>query len=881
MYSTEKPELPVFLKKNNRLRLSACTVWCLLVCIMPGYAQLQNPAATVVFMDANNLPLEKVFLMIEKQTPFRFAYSTELIQQQKNITYRAPAIRLPELLNAIFRGTNIAYSIIGNQVVLQKANTSNKITINGFIKDRRTGELLIGAGIFLPDDKTGTVSNNYGFYAVTVPQAADSLNIQVSYVGYTTTIQKISADKSSSIDIALGQPQQAASYVTVVDDRRNDDKLNQLGAIDISGDMLTDGPSVSGNGDIIQSVQMQPGVQSGLEGTPGFFVRGGNAGQNLVQLDEATLYNPSHLFGLVSLFNASAIKKATLLKSGFPASYGDHLSSVLDISMKDGNNQQLGGIIQAGSIVSGITLYGPIKRNKASFLVSARRSMIDLLLQPLGIKNYFSNYALYDVNAKLSWRLSVRDRLFLSFYKGLDKNIFHDETPDSSAITYGNKFGNQAFTFRWNHIYHKKLFSNTSFIYNDYYQSLSAIQDDYFAQLYSGIRDINIKTDLYYYPGKAHKIRAGLNYLHQKLFPATVSDKIPPTGNITNIKPDEIPEKNTNRFAAYLSDDMKLGRRWNIYAGIRVPVFFTKDIQYVNVEPRISLQYMISPGTYFKTSYTQMHQYIHLVQSYNASFPAEIWIGSSNIVQPQYSQQISTGIFSSFSNKMFQTGIEFYYKQMDNQLLFKGGTEPVIDTNLEDNLIFGKASSYGAEFSIRKKKGKLTGWLGYTLAYANQQFDSLHLGEKFPFAYDRRHSFYLAASYAINPHWKVSTDFFAASGRTFTINTAKMVPSGNDNSLYPNDNNNGNGTVTLPDIEVNNYRLTPYNRLDLSISYKKIKQTRNRYFETEWSLSIYNVYAQNNIFLAYRSIDPVTRFAVVKEVSFIPVIPTLTYRYKF
>lgn len=881
MYSTEKPKLPVPFKKNNRASQFACTLWCLLLGALPVYSQLQTPATTLVFMEANNLPLEKVFLIIEKQTPFRFAYSTELVQQQKNITYRAPSVYLPELLNTIFHGTNITYSIIGNQVVLQKINLPNKITIDGFIKDVRTGELLIGAAIFFPDNKTGTVSNSYGFYSITVPQA-DVLNMQVSYVGYTTAIKKISAYKSSTVDIGLGQPQQAASYVTVVDDKRSDDKLNQLGAVDITNDMLADGPSVSGNGDIIQSVQMQPGVQSGLEGTPGYFVRGGNAGQNLVQLDEATLYNPSHLFGLVSIFNAAAIKKATLLKSDFPASYGDHLSSVLDISMKDGNNRQLGGIIQAGSIVSGITLYGPLKRNKASFLIAARRSMIDLLLQPLGVKNYFSNYALYDVNAKLSWRISGRDRIFLSFYKGLDKNIFHDETPDSSAITYGNKFGNQAFTLRWNHLYSKKLFSNTSFIYNDYYQSLSAIQNDYFAQLYSGIRDINVKTDLYYYPGPSHKIRGGLNYLHQKLFPATVSDKIPPTGNITNIKPDEIPEKITDRFAVYLSDEMKLGGRWNIYAGIRVPVFFTKDIQYINVEPRVSIQYMISPATYFKTSYTEMHQYIHLVQSYNASFPAEIWIGSSNIVKPQYSQQISTGIFRNFSNKMFQMGIEFYYKQMDNQLLFKGGTEPVIDNNLEDNLVFGKAWSYGAELSIRKKKGKLTGWLGYTLASANQQFDSLHLGEKFPFAYDRRHSFYLAASYAINPHWKVSADFFAASGRTFTINTVKNTSGANENSLYPNDdNNNGNGTVTLPDIEVNNYRLTPYNRLDLSISYTKIKQTSRRSFETEWFLSIYNVYAQNNIFLAYRSIDPVTQLAVVKEVSFIPVIPTLTYHYKF
>ena len=275
-----------------------------------------------------------------------------------------------------------------------------------------------------------------------------------------------------------------------------------------------------------------------------------------------------------------------------------------------------------------------------------------------------------------------------------------------------------------------------------------------------------------------------------------------------------------------------------------------------------------------------MHQYTHLVQSYNSSFPAEVWIGSSKLVLPQFSQQVTAGLFKKFADNNFQASVELYYKQMTNQLLFKGVTSPAIDDNLEDNLIFGKAWSYGAEFFLRKKKGKFTGWISYSLAYAYQQFDSLNLGEKFPFAYDRRHSLSASGSYSFNSHWRVSADFFAASSRAFTIKTLSSS-SNTDNTLFDPGDTNGTNPTGPPDIEVNNHRITPYNRLDLGISYKKIKNTRRRSIESEWSLSVYNVYAHNNIFLAYRSIDPVTRQAVVKEVTFIPVIPTLTYRFKF
>ncbi|HEY6063576.1 MAG TPA: hypothetical protein VIV35_08205, partial [Chitinophagaceae bacterium] len=713
-----------------------------------------------------------------------------------------------------------------------------------------------------------------------------------SYVGHTDAVRKISARSGSVLNISLARQSETEQIgtITIVNDKSEDNvKKNQLGIADLSPDIISASPAVNGKGDVINAVQMLPGVQAGLGGTPGYYVRGGNADQNLIQLDEAILYNPSHLFGLVSIFNTEAIKNARFIKSGIPASYGDHLSSVLDISMKDGNNKQPGGNLQLGTVASGVTLQGPVVRNKASFILSARRSTIDLLLKPLHIKNYFNDYYFYDVNGKLNVQLSSKNRIFLSLYDGLDKGLYKtgSNTADSAGnnqIKYGVNFGNRAITFRWNHFFSKKLFSNTSLIWSNYHQSLSAAQQEYYAQLYSGIRNLNFKTDLHYYPGLDHRVMAGINYLYQTLLPASVSDKIPPSGSITNIKPGDIPKKNTNRIAFYLSDDITFSKKFSSYIGTRFPVFYKPGIYYFNIEPRLSFRYLINPATSIKIAGTQIHQYLHLVQSYNASFPAEIWIGSSRAVKPQRSRQVSAGVFKNFKENKFQSSLEVYYKFMDNQLLFKGGTNPAIDKNIEESLIFGKGRSYGADFFVRKNKGKLTGWLGYSLSYSYQQFDSLNFGQKFQAAHNRRHSVYLSASYQINQHWKISSNLFIASGNSITLSNHSPAASNNQNNnpLYDEDNNNGNSNNgSFLDQEPNNYRLTPYNRADLSIVYEKSGKIAGKIFETEWIFSVYNVYARSNTLFAYRAIDPVSGIPFVKEVSFIPIIPCIIYSLRF
>lgn len=870
---------PLTIKKhrNNFLRITLLLTG-MLVCASSLRAQVKNEDARVT-LDVKDEPLYKILSEIEKQTSFRFAYNTDLILQQKNITFSASNLKIPDLLDAIFEGTSITYNITGNQIVLQKT-VSVQITISGYTRDKKSGESLIGTSIYLPDTKRGMLSNNYGFYSLTVP-GTDTLELEISYAGYKTARTKINGRKDIFLHFNLTRKEDTTSSIVVLRDKREDNvKRNQVDVIDISEDLIAATPVVSGNGDVISSVQLSAGVQAGLDGTAGYFVRGGNADQNQVILDEATLYNPSHLFGLVSVFNSPAIQKASLLKGGFPAVYGDYLSSVLDVHMKDGSNQQFGGDIQLGTIASSIALHGPIIHDKSSFLLSARRSTIDWTLRPFSTTDYFSNYYFYDVNAKFKHEVSKKDKLFLSYYRGADRaSYITDEDDDEDKITYQIAFGNQAFNLRWNHLYTKKIFSNTSLIYSNYYQRLSAIQEDYFAQLYSGIRDINIKTDLYYYPHIAHRIRSGINYLQQSVFPATVSDKISSTGFI-NINQSDIPEKRSNRFAAYISDDIKLTKQLAVYMGARLPFFFKPDVQYINIEPRLSLLFQTNSSSSVKLAYSRMHQYIHLVQSYNASFPAEIWIGSSRIVKPEASQQVSGGLYKNFKENMFQTSLEFYYKKMDNQMLLKGGTAHNIDSDIESGLIFGKAWSYGSEFILKKTNGKLNGWLAYSLSHAYQQFDSLNQGLKFQFANNRKHSLYLLTSYELNSHWRFSADLFLTSGRAVTLTTNPAPSPGNsdDNPLFDDEDGNNTGSAAA---EPNNYRLTPYNRLDISISYKKARNTKNRSWKSEWVLSVYNVYARRNTNFAYRSINPVTRQVSIRQVSFIPIIPSLTYMLKF
>lgn len=859
---------------------------------------------TLVTVTLRNSPFREALAVIESRVPFHFAFSSELAERQQEVTITAVREPLAAFLQRLLAGRGLTCRIIGDQIILQQTGPA-RATLSGYVRDAHTGESLIGASVYLPASHTGILSDKFGFYSLTAP-ATDTMAVEVSYVGYKSVTAQVTGSQTLSFQLERNDAREVIGKVVVTKDTREDNVKKNLTQVELTADMIGTAPSVSGNGDVIGSLELLPGVQAGIDGSAGFFVRGGNDGQNLILLDDATLYNPSHIFGLVGIFNPPAVKYASLMKGGFPATYGDYVSSVLDVVTRDGDNRRTGGSIQLGTVSSGATLYGPIQKDKSSYMVSARRSTTDFVLKPFLNGNYFSNYYFYDVNAKLNFQLSPRDRLLASFYTGLDYNTYNGDSSQVTGINYAMHYGNTAFTLRWNHQYSGKLYGHTTVEYNRYHQFLSATEEGYFAQLYSGIRDVHAKTELVWYASGAHKASFGADYLYQQLYPASLSGKIPPPDSTLNIVPAGIPPKTQSRAAAYASDDIKLGSRWKAYVGVRAPYFFKSNTRYFSVEPRVSLLYLVDPTTSIKVSYTSMHQYIHLVQSYNAAFPAEIWIGSSAEVQPQSSQEVTAGLFKNFSDNTFQTSIEGYYKQMGRQVLYGGQDTLAIDNSIEDALIHGRGWSYGAELFIRKNRGRWTGWLAYTLAYAFQHFDSLNEGQTFPFAYDRRHMLDLSTAYALTPRWKVSANFLVASGRAFSLSPDSsyiLTPGPGHNPLFDNPgkakgqgngNGNGNGvgsgqnpgrghskTQGSWNVVQNNYRLSPYNRLDISVHYLKTRTVGGRLRETEWIFSVYNVYARPNNSLVYRTLDPATRAVVAKQLPLIPVIPSITFSTKF
>lgn len=740
------------------------------------------------------------------------------------------------------------------------------LTVSGFVRDAASGESLIGATVFNSNQKTGTVTNAYGFYSITL-RRADTLGLVFSMVGYDPQIKKIARNGDLSFTVRLVESARQLDEVTV-STTRNDDNVSapQMGVIDVPMKQIRTLPAVLGERDVLKIIQLLPGVQAGQEGTTGFFVRGGNTDQNLVQLDEATVYNPSHLFGLFSTFNTNALKNVTLIKGGFPAQYGGRLSSILDISMKDGNNQKTavsGGI---GLLTSNLTVEGPLKKGRSSYIVSARRSYADLIAKPfLGSTSYY----FYDLNAKFNFALGERDRLFLSGFTGRDKAAY----TGANSLNYGIDFGNRTATVRWNHQFTSKLFANTSLIYNDYHLNLSTVQNKYYAQIYSGIRDLNAKFDLDYYAGNRHKFRVGVNYSDNTFFPASTSTKIPKKGVLKVIVPDSIPRQYAHSLAFYASDEIKVSDALSLSLGVRVPTYTRGGTSYTFVEPRFNAKYSLNPTTSLKAAYTEMNQFLHLVPSSTASLPTDIWISSSPKVKPQNSRQVAVGLFKNFKENAWETSVEAYYKTMRNQVLFREGTQPLLTNDIETTLVFGKGNSYGIEFFVKKNVGKLTGWVSYTLSKTTQQFDSLNYGNPFPFRYDKRHNLSTVATYELNKKWTLSAVFVLSSGGAFTLPVGR-IPVFQDGTLY-------DGTYSDYTTR-NNYRFRAYHRLDVSaILHQPNRHIFKKHYDGEWVFGIYNLYSRRNPYFVYLSTDPISKLPQAREMSLLPIIPSVSYNFKF
>lgn len=741
-----------------------------------------------------------------------------------------------------------------------------KITVSGYVRDVSSKEALIGASVINANTKSGTTSNLYGFYSLTVP-SADTIELLVSYNGYNINSKKIAAKENVRLDVLLESKLNTLNEVIVKTNRNNSNiQKAQMGVIDVPLSAIKSLPVLLGERDVLKIIQLLPGVQGGQEGTTGFYVRGGNLDQNLIQLDEATVYNPNHLFGLFSTFNVNSINHVQLIKGGFPAEYGGRLSSILDITMKEGNKTKFTSDGGFGLLTTNRTFEGPIQKNKSSFIVSGRLSHINLFLKPL-LSNSTS-YRFYDVNAKMNYELGENDHVFLSFFKGNDNASY----TGANSLNYGTDFGNSTATLRWNHLFGSKIFTNTSLIYNDYHLSLGTTQNNYYALLYTGIKDLNAKTDLTYIPSSKHKIKTGFTYTYHTLYPAAVSAKIPRRGKRLQINKDSIDKRYSNELAFYVNDEWDVSEKVGVNYGMRVPIFTASGKNYSFVEPRITTKFSVNPSTSIKGSFTMMNQFIHLIPNSTASLPTDIWLSSSPIIKPQNSTQYALGLFKNFNNNSIEASVEAYYKTMDNQVLFKEGTQILISTNLDSVLTFGNGKSYGVELFVKKNIGRLSGWISYTWSKTTQLFPGLNRGLEFPSSFDRRHNFSLTGTYELNKRWTLSGDFVFYTGRAFTLPAGRISVPVNA-SLYDG--------AYYDFTSRNNARLRSYHRLDVSAAYIKPRKIFGIHYDSEWVFGVYNLYSRLNPYFVYLTTNIDTKQPEAKQVSLLPIIPSVSFNTKF
>jgi hypothetical protein len=775
--------------------------------------------------------------------------------------------------------------------LLISSNTNaqtQKYTISGYIKEQGSGELLIGTSIAIPSIKTGTISNNYGFYSLTLPKG--KYEFVVSYIGFEPKAFSIDLNQNIDWDIVL-KPSAELKEIVVTADKQYQKltDVTRMSVIEIPIQQIKDIPALLGEKDVLKVIQLLPGVQKGGEGNSGIYVRGGGPDQNLIILDDAIVYNAFHLFGFFSLFNGDALKSVELTKGGFPARFGGRLSSVVEMNMKEGNKEKLKGEAGIGIIASRLLLEGPIIKGKSSFLVSARRTYFDVLTRPFMPETDKGGYYFYDFNAKANYEINSKNKLFLSGYFGRDNFYFSSKYQD--AVDKGGlKWGNVTGTLRWNHQYSPKVFSNSSLIFSDYKFQIFQ-QAEYNNSLYemnysSGIRDYTLKHDIDFRPNANHTIKAGIQFISHKFVPSALVEKDDLGGTGQNFENVIYALEN----AIYVEDDIKIGPRIRVNPGLRVSHFNVKGVNYFRPEPRLSMAYKLKDDLSLKGSYAIMNQYVHLLSNTSVGLPTDLWVPSTNKTLPQRSWQIAAGVAKDFVDKNFSVSIEGYYKEGQNIIAYKEGasfldSDPA-DANVkgantwEENITRGRMWSYGSEFLVQKKTGKFTGWVGYTLSWTQMQFDELNFGNKFWARYDRRHDISVVAIYKIREETanqngvKISGTWVYGTGNAITLPVAEY----NAPIHEPGKNSFGNNYYSVSQYtDKNQFRMAPYHRMDFGIQVQK----KLKHWVRTWEFSIYNLYNRYNPYFYFIGYETNTNNRVLKQVTLFPIVPSLSWNIKF
>ncbi len=771
----------------------------------------------------------------------------------------------------------ILLTVLFQLLYLAPAWAQQRFTVSGTVRDAATGETLIGATVRILGNgqQVAVTTNSYGFYSLSSTSGA--YDYSVSYTGYQTETKKITLDKDIKVNIDLKGGSELQEVVISATDRKNENvRSPQMGLDKLNMKDLDNIPVLFGEKDVLKTIQLLPGVKSGGEGTTGFFVRGGGADQNLILLDEATVYNSAHLLGFFSTFNADAIKDVSLYKGGMPAQYGGRLSSVLDVKMRDGNSKNLAVEGGLGLIASRIKVEGPLIKDKSSFMISARRTYIDLLLQASpdsSIKGNTLNF--YDINAKANYRFDDRNTLYLSGYFGRDNIGIKD--------LFDNDWGNSTVTIRLNHVFNSRLFSNTSFIFNKYNYSISLLDEDNNASVKSYIRDFNLKEDLQYFSGQ-HTLRFGFQGTHHRIAPSDIT-----TNGGSSFNPLSVENRYGVEAAAYASDEWQLNSKLNLLYGVRLSTFsllgpvtvntydsdgdvnsstqynsgqFVKT--YFYAEPRLSLSYAFNEQNSLKAAYNRNTQNIHILTNANTSSPTDQYVMSSNNIKPELADQVALGYFRNTADNSFEFSAETYYKWLRNQIEYKNGAELIANPNVESELLYGTGRAYGLELYAKKTKGRVTGWLSYTLSRTERKFDGINNGNYFPARYDRTHDLALVAMYKLSNRWSLSANYIYSTGNAVT---------------YPAGKYNIGGLTTYYYTERNANRMPHTERLDLSATLKA-KETKK--FRSSWSFSIYNALNRKNPYAIQfrdKKDDPTRTEAV--QIALFGIIPSVTWNFSF
>ena len=893
----------------------------MLLFLLPGQLSAQQDILhKQITLRFDNISLKEAFTRLEKTSGVTFAYNSSLPVLKEKVSKYYNNRTLQYILDDLLKGKDLGYKVIDRGVTIYSLkNRKNKIRISGYVYDAETGDAIITCNVYDKEGLTGTTTNRFGFYNLLLPADGKSHEVVFSFIGYKRiTVAVPPHDTLVTVHLPVEENRLGAVEVKAV---RNDNlatvRSAAMGISKMSAREIVALPALAGEADLMKSITVLPGIKGGADGTAGIYVRGGSIDQNLILLDGVPIYNPYHLWGFLSSFNVDAVNDVTITKGAFPARYGGRLSSVVDITMKEGNNQQWTGDVTVGLLSAKGSVSGPVVKDKASVMITARRTYADLIVVPVrqiinsgdGYKEK-EGYNFTDLNTKFNYKLSDKDRLYFSGFMSRDK-YYHqikdkkdkDENgKQNDFLTSSDKgWGNVIAALRWNHLFKRKIFVNTTAYYSSYrYYSHDELElqeqqeDDLYrknnkVEYRSDISDLAIKQDYQAIPSGKHSIRFGYGGIYHTFRPGITSFYAKTDEDTLHNDTGSLPVY-AWELSAYAEDDWKATRWLRLNAGVHLSTFLVGGTSYYSLEPRLSVRFRLTPTVSLKAGYARMTQYVHLLTTSGLTQSSDLWVPATDTVKPEYSEQVSVGTAVAIG-KMFLLEVEGYYKTMDNVIEYKNNTSFLQKgVTWQDKITAGKGTAYGAEFFLKKTAGRLTGSVSYTLSWSERLFEDLNFGKTFPFRYDRRHDVSLTGNYRFNDRWSLNAMWVYYSGNAVTVPTDAYVSpdynsGGGKLSYFPSPNviisYYYNNDIITSSPHRNNYRLPSYQRLDVTATYRKPMR------RGEWNLmfGITNLYNHFNAsyYTVYEKVEPSTGKVTMEydAVSLFPIMPTVSFRIKF